>query len=157
MLAGTIGSRAVGTPANQRAREYIIDQLKLFGFEVRVQETDARRPELGQTAHVVNIIASLPGARPEAIGLVAHYDSRPESPGATDDALGVAIALEAARVFAGRSERQWSLLVLLTDGEEADLMGAAALMTDREVTRSLTAYLQVESIGSNGPALLFEA
>ena len=156
MLAGTIGSRAVGTPANQRAREYIIDQLKLFGFEVRVQETDARRPELGQTAHVVNIIASLPGARPEAIGLVAHYDSRPEAPGATDDALGVAIALEAARVFAGRSDRQWSLLVLLTDGEEADLMGAAALMTDREVTRSLTAYLQVESIGSNGPALLFE-
>ena len=65
-----------------RAREYIIDQLKLFGFEVRVQETDARRPELGQTAHVVNIIASLPGARPEAIGLVAHYDSRPEAPGA---------------------------------------------------------------------------
>lgn len=156
MLAGTIGSRAVGTPANQRAREYIIDQLKLFGFEVRVQETDARRPELGQTAHVVNIIASLPGARPEAIGLVAHYDSRPEAPGATDDALGVGIALEAARVFAGRGDRQWSLLVLLTDGEEADLMGAAALMTDRDVTRSLTAYLQVESIGSNGPALLFE-
>ena len=44
MLAGTIGSRAVGTPANQRAREYIIDQLKLFGFEVRVQETEARVP-----------------------------------------------------------------------------------------------------------------
>ncbi len=54
------------------------------------------------------------------------------------------------------SDRQWSLLVLLTDGEEAGLMGAAALMTDREVTRRLTAYLQVESIGSDGPALLFE-
>ena len=72
----------------------------------------------------------------EAIGLVAHYDSRPEAPGATDDALGVAVALEAARVFAGRSDRQWSLMVLLTDGEEAELMGAAALMTDREVTRA---------------------
>jgi Peptidase family M28 len=156
MLAGTIGSRAVGTPANQRAREYIVDQLKLFGFEVRVQEADARRPELGQTAHVVNIIASLPGARPEAIGLVAHYDSRPDAPGATDDALGVAVALEAARVFAGRGDRLWALLVLLTDGEESDLMGAAALMTDRDVTRNLAAYLQVESIGSDGPALLFE-
>jgi Peptidase family M28 len=156
MLAGTIGSRPVGTPANQRAREYIIDQLKLFGFEVRVQEADARRPELGQTTHVVNIIASLPGTRPEAIGLVAHYDSRPEAPGATDDALGVAVALEAARVFASRTDRRWSLFVLLTDGEEADLMGAAALMTDRDVTRRLAAYLQVESIGSNGPALLFE-
>ena len=68
----------------------------------------------------------------------------------------MAVALEAARVFAARTDRQWSLLVLLTDGEEAGLMGAAALMTDRDVTRRLAAYLQVESIGSDGPALLFE-
>ena len=74
MLAGTIGSRAVGTPANHRAREYIVDQLKIFGFDVRVQEADARRPELGKTTRVANIIGSLPGARQEAIGLVAHYD-----------------------------------------------------------------------------------
>ena len=156
MLAGTIGSRAVGTPANQRAREYIVDQLRLFGFEVRVQEADARRPELGRTARVSNIIAMLPGARREAVGLIAHYDSRPEAPGATDDALGVAVALEAARVFAGRGDRQWSLAVLLTDGEEEGLMGAAALVTDRDIMERLAAYLQVESIGSDGPALLFE-
>src|SRR4051812_35299797 len=55
MLAGTIGSRPVGTPANQRAREYIVSQLALFGLDVRVQETDARRPELGRTARVANI------------------------------------------------------------------------------------------------------
>src|SRR3954471_4243404 len=66
MLAGTIGSRAVGTPANARAREYIVDQLRLAGFEVRVQEADARRPELGTTARVANIIATLPGSRREA-------------------------------------------------------------------------------------------
>jgi hypothetical protein len=156
MLAGTIGSRAVGTPANQRAREYVVSQLKLFGFDVRVQEADARRPELGRTARVANIIANLPGARPEAIGLVAHYDSRAETPGATDDGLGVAVAIEAARVFATRRDRRWSLLVLLTDGEEAELMGAAALMTDRDVTQRLSTYLQIESIGSEGPALLFE-
>ncbi len=156
MLAGTIGSRAVGTPANQRAREYIVSQLKLFGFDVRVQEADARRPELGRTARVANIIANLPGARPEAIGLVAHYDSGADTPGATDDGLGVAVAIEAARVFATRADRRWSLLVLLTDGEEAGLMGAAALMTDRDVTQRLATYLQVESIGSDGPALLFE-
>ena len=156
MLAGTIGSRAIGTVANQRARDYVVDQLKLFGFEVRVQEADARRPELGRTARVANVIATLPGARREAIGLVAHYDSRADAPGATDDGLGVAVALEAARVFAAQPDRQWSLFVLLTDGEEAGLMGAAALMTDRDVTGRLSAYVQVESVGSSGPALLFE-
>ena len=156
MLAGTIGSRPIGTPENQRAREYIADQLRIFGFDVRVQEADARRPELGLTARVSNIIALLPGARREAIGLVAHYDSRPDAPGATDDGLGVATVLEAARSFAGRGDRQWSLAVLLTDGEEAGLMGAAALVTDRDVMNRLSAYLQVESIGSAGSPLLFE-
>ena len=91
MLAGTIGSRPIGSEANARARAYVIDQLKLYGYDVRVQETDARRAELGRTAHVSNIIAALRGRRPEAIGLVSHYDSAPESPGAADDALGVAV------------------------------------------------------------------
>src|SRR3954468_14649815 len=130
MLAGTVGNRPIGSAANARARAYVIDQLKLYGYEVRVQETDAARPELGRTAHVSNIIAVRAGRRVEAIGLVSHYDSAPESPGAADDALGVAVCLEAARVLAARPDRAWTTMVLVTDGEEAGLMGAAGLMTD---------------------------
>lgn len=156
MLAGTIGSRPAGTPANDRAREYIVDQLRRSGFEVRVQQAEARRAELGRTARVNNIIGILPGTRREAVALVAHYDSVPEAPGATDDGLGVSVALEAARVTAARSPRQWTLMVLLTDGEELGLMGAAALVTDRDVMDRLHAYLNLESIGSAGSAHLFE-
>lgn len=157
MLAGTIGSRPVGSEANARARAYIVDQLRLYGYEVRVQAIDARRPELGRTARVANIIAVLPGARSEAIGLLSHYDSSPDSPGAADDALGVAVSLEAARVLAAREERRWSVFVLVTDAEESGLMGAAGLVTDREVTARLQTYINVEAAGSAGPAMLFEA
>ena len=157
MLAGTIGSRPVGSDANARARAYVIDQLKLFGYDVRVQETDARRPELGRTAHISNIIGVLPGRRPEAIGLLSHYDSAPDSPGAADDGVGVAVSLEAARVLAARPERPWTTLVVLTDGEESGLMGAAALLTDRVVRSSLHAYINIEAAGSSGPAMLFQA
>jgi hypothetical protein len=156
MLAGTIGSRPIGTDANARARAYLVDQLKFYGLDVRVQETDARRAALGRTAHVSNIIATLPGSRPEAIGLLAHYDSSPQAPGAADDGLGVAVVLEAARVLAARQHRQWTTYVLLTDGEESGLMGAAALMTDRAVTDNLKAYLNIEAVGSGGAAVLFE-
>lgn len=156
MLAGTIGSRAVGTPANTRAREYVIDQLRLYGFEVRVQETDARRAELGATAHVFNIIAVRAGTERDAIGLVSHYDSSPDAPGAADDGLGVAVSLEAARVLAARANRRHSLFVLVTDGEEAGLMGAAGLVTDREVIERLQAYLNIEATGNDGAAMLFE-
>ncbi len=157
MLAGTIGSRPVGSEANAKARAYIIDQLKLYGYEVRVQETDAARPELGRTTRVANIIASLGGQRGEAIGLVSHYDSAPESPGAADDGLGVAVCLEAARVIAARPNRQWTTFVLVTDGEESDLMGAAAIVTDRVVAAKLQAYINVEAAGSDGTAVLFQS
>ena len=155
MLAGTIGSRPVGTPENARARAYIIDQLKLYGYEVRVQETDARRSDLGLTARVANIIAVLPGTRQEAVGLLSHYDSVPDAPGAGDDAFGVAVSLEAARLIAGR-DRTWTTMVLVTDAEEMGLMGAAALVHDPEVNGRLRAYLNLEASGSAGPAMLFQ-
>ena len=155
MLAGTIGSRPVGTPANARARAYVIDQLKLFGYDVRVQEMDARAAEIGLTTRVSNVIGVLQGERPEAVGLLSHYDSSADAPGAADDAFGVAVSLEAARVIAARP-RRWTTLVLVTDGEEVGLMGAEALMTDRQIVDRLQAYINIESTGSAGPAMLFE-
>jgi hypothetical protein len=155
-LAGTIGSRPAGSDANRRAREYLIDQLRFYGYTVRVQEADAQRPELGLTAHVFNIIAIVPGASPDALGLVAHYDSRAESPGAGDDGLGVAVALECARLLAARRDRRHAVMVLLTDAEEEGLMGAAALVRDPEVPARLRAYINLDAVGADGPVPLFE-
>jgi hypothetical protein len=156
MLAATIGNRPVGSPANARARAYIVDQLRLYGYEVRVQETDARRAEIGRTARVANIIGSLKGQRREAIALVSHYDSQRSSPGGGDAAFGVAVTLEAARVLAAQPERQWTTMVLVTDAEEEGLMGAAAAVTDPQVRDDLAAYINIESIGSASPSVLFE-
>lgn len=156
MLAGNIGSRPPGTDAHARARAYIIDQLRIYGYQVRVQETDAARPELGRTARVSNIIGVLPGARQQAVGLLSHYDSRGDTPGAGDNAFGVAVSLEAARLTAALPERQWTTYVLVTDAEEEGLMGAAALMTDAEVGDRLSAYINIESTGSGSPVMLFE-
>jgi hypothetical protein len=155
-LAGAIGSRPAGSDANRRAREYLIDQLRFFGYTVRVQEAQAQRADLGHTAHVFNIIAIIPGARSAALGLVAHYDSRATTPGAGDDALGVAVALECARLLAARPARQHAVMVLLTDAEEDGLMGAAALVRDPEVTARLRAYINLDAVGADGPVPLFQ-
>ena len=129
-LAGTIGSRPIGTAANAAARAYLIDQLRLYGFEVRLQEGEAFDERTGLTARVANIIAVKAGDRPDALALVAHYDSRPEAPGAMDDGIGVAVSLEAGRLLAARPRARHSLVVLLTDGEEVGLMGAVHAMSD---------------------------
>ena len=155
-LAGTIGSRPAGSEANRRAREYLIDQLRFYGYTVRVQEADARRPELGLSAHVFNIIAIVPGTSPDALGLVAHYDTRATSPGAGDDGLGVAVALECARLLGARRDRRHAVMVLLTDAEEEGLMGAAALVHDPEVAARLRAYVNLDAVGSDGPVPLFQ-
>ena len=156
MLAGTIGSRPIGTPENARARQYIVDQLRFFGYDVRVQEIDAQRRELGSTAHVSNIIAVKAGPDRTALGLVSHYDSVPEAPGAGDDGIGVAVSLEAARLLAARADRKHTVFVLVTDGEESGLMGARGLTADRTVMQQLAAYINVEATGAAGPAVLFE-
>ena len=156
MLAGTIGSRPAGTHPNALARDYIVQQLKQSGFDVRVQNADARRRDLGRSARVANIIGILPGQRREAIGLLSHYDSAFDAPGAADDGLGAAVSLEAARVIGGRKDRTWSLFVLVTDAEESGLMGAAALIGERDLTDRLKVFINIEAIGSAGVPVLFE-
>jgi len=155
MLADTIGCRPAGSEANRRAREYVTGQLRRLGFEVRVQEADASRPEAGLTTHVFNIVAVRRGSSPDAVALVTHYDSPPESVGAADDGLGVAVLIEAARVLAERGSARWTLVAAVTDAEELGLMGAAALVHDPAMGQ-VQAYINVEAVGTTGPSLLFQ-
>jgi hypothetical protein len=150
MLAGTIGSRPIGTPENARARQYIVDQLRFFGYDVRVQEIDAQRRELGSTAHVSNIIAVKAGPDRSALGLVSHYDSVPEAPGAGDDGSRRGGVARGGALLAARADRKHTLFVLVTDGEESGLMGARGLTADRTVMQQLAAYINVEATGAAG-------
>jgi hypothetical protein len=151
------GPRPTGSEANAAARAYVVDQLKLFGFDVRTQTVDAVRPEYGRTMRVTNVIAMKPGRVHEALGLVAHYDSVPTAPGAMDDGIGTAVALESARILAADRGRHHTLIVLLTDGEEFGLMGAVGAMGDAELRARLKGYVNLESTGSTGPPILFES
>jgi hypothetical protein len=80
---------------------------------------------------VVDIVAKLPGASSRRFYVVAHYDSRctdvmdftHDAPGANDDASGVAMLLELARVLSGRHFDS-TLVFLATAGEEQGLFGA---------------------------------
>lgn len=155
MLATAIGSRPVGSHANRLAREYVASRLRESGYTVRLQEASSDTAS-GVTASVVNVIATRPGRQSEAVALVSHYDSPPESRGAADDGLGVAVCLEAARVLAGRDRPRYTLVVALTDGEEAGLMGARALKSAPEMA-TVRAFLNFEAVGTTGPARLFQA
>lgn len=99
-LAGDIGERNLWRyEALDAAAKYVHDTLETFGYHVRVQTFEVH----GKIAK--NIAAELPGTtRAEEIIVVgAHYDSVPGSPGANDNATGVAAVLELARLLAAHS------------------------------------------------------
>jgi hypothetical protein len=155
VLAGDIGSRPVGSAAARRAREYVTAELERAGFSVRVQHAESTDEGRALTVPVANIIAVRDGASDGAIALAAHYDSVPDAAGALDDALGVAVCLEAARVLAADGLRS-SLMIIITDAEEIGLMGARAAVQDAEVARRVRALLNFDGTGAAGPSLLFE-
>jgi len=111
-------------------------------LQVSVDSFEAESPRTGgKPAHLENVLALLPGTDPalaKTVFLVSgHYDSIPSSavdpvadaPGADDDASGVAVAIECARLLAGdaRNHYRATLLFAAVSGEEQGLLGGTRL------------------------------
>ncbi|MFT3785764.1 MAG: M20/M25/M40 family metallo-hydrolase [Tepidisphaeraceae bacterium] len=97
-LAGEIGPRGVYAPAkNDATVEYIEAQLRAAGYEPTRQSFDVPNMKVQAT----NIIAEKQGSdhADEIIVLGAHHDSVSTTPGADDNASGVAGLLESARML----------------------------------------------------------
>jgi hypothetical protein len=148
-------SHALGTAAHDDVLNRILARLQALGYKPSVQRSFACSPN-AVCAPVANIIAELPGdARAQTLLVTSHYDSVPAGPGASDDGIGVAALLETARAI--RTERfRNTVRFLITDGEEAGLLGAQAFVADPERMRGVSAVINVEDRGTSGPSLLFE-
>src|SRR5439155_3250634 len=107
-------------------------------------------------APLANVIAELPGdARAETLLVTAHYDSVVAGPGASDDGVGMAAIVEVARAVRNQRFRN-TVRFLITDGEEAGLLGAEGFVADPNLTRGVAAVINVENRGTSGPSFLFE-
>jgi len=80
-----------------------------------------------------NVVAEIPGGdlKDEVVMLGAHFDSWHSGTGATDNAVGCGVALEAVRIIQslGIKPRRTIRLALWT-GEEQGLLGSKAYVTD---------------------------
>jgi glutaminyl-peptide cyclotransferase len=116
-----LGPRPAGTPANQKLRAYLIAQLTSAGYTPVEQSFDATTP-VGKV-RMTNIIATLPGERPERILLTSHFDTKPVNEfrfvGANDGGSSTGALLELARVLKARPKPRFTLEFVFFDGEEA--------------------------------------
>jgi hypothetical protein len=115
-------------------------------LQVVVDKFEATSPRTGnKPAHLENVYGVLPGADPvlsKTIFIVSgHFDTRAtdvtdpsiDAPGADDDASGVAVSLECARLLSragadSRGSYRATLLFAAVSGEEQGLLGAAHLL-----------------------------
>lgn len=88
--------------------------------------------------------------------LTAHYDSAPSSPGAADDGASVAAILETLRALQSGPQLQNDLLIVLSDAEEAGLLGARYFAGQRTSTNDIGLVLNFEFRGNSGPFWMFE-
>jgi len=95
-----------------------------------------------------NVIASKPGRRADKIVLCAHFDTKHGSPGADDNASGVAVLLALAERFSER-EIHASLEWIAFNGEEAGGLGDVAYLQQREAEfGQILAAINMDGVGS---------
>ena len=115
-----IGPRPSGSAALQQTRDYILSELKKTGIQARQQIFIAKTP-LGEIS-MANVIATIPGRRPERIALASHFDTKLfrdfRFVGASDGASSTAALLELGRVLQAR-QNEFTIELLFFDGEEA--------------------------------------
>lgn len=116
------GPRPPGSPELEKARAYILDQLRSYGLKVTTDEFQATTP-IGQKK-MVNVTAELPGESNDVIIISSHYDAKYVKEfrfvGANDPGSSIGELLEVARVMTAKKERpKLTYWFVFFDGEEA--------------------------------------
>ncbi len=136
------------------AKDYIVEKLQKYDYKVFLQEYQANNNVYDKVETYANIeIEILGNKKPEEIIIIgAHYDSIPGSPGANDNASGVAGILELARLFQGQSLARTVRLVAFVNEEppffKTETMGS--FVYAQRIARkqeNVVAMIALETIG----------
>lgn len=148
-LAKTIGERNLSRKGTlDRSWQLLEGELGEAGYRLRAQtyEVDGHR--------VANVEATRAGQGrgAEIVVVGAHYDSVPSTPGADDNASGVATMLALARIFAHRETRRTVRFVAFVNEEPPffwnETMGSLHYAKEcRDRGDGIVAMLSLESLG----------
>ena len=155
-LVQKIGPRPAGSKSEVKASQYISYVLNQNGWKVREQPFSKvvvreasflQREQQVELINSQNIIAELPGTRPETVVVGAHYDSANfNAPGAVDNASGVGVLLELARVLSKEPHEETYQLIFF-GAEEYGLLGSQFYATQADLS-AVRWMLNVDMVGA---------
>ena len=174
------------TEAHARSRDEIVTMFKDLGYQPEIHSDPMPLSEATNTSqyseagldalarlNTENIVVRVPGKTDDTMMLTAHYDSAVDfektadgrwdpkpgvSSGAADDGYGVATIIETLRAIKadGRTPER-SLLIVITDAEELNLLGAMnEMLHHRADYDNVDLIVNIEARGTSGPAVMFE-
>ncbi|MFT4831625.1 MAG: hypothetical protein ACI815_001274 [Psychroserpens sp.] len=147
---------AVGFPAHEEVRAYIVSELQKMGLETSLQE-GYTAGDWANLSKATNIMARIPGSnKGKALMLLSHYDSSTHSSlGASDAGSGVATILEGIRAFLSQNKSPKNdIIVLFSDAEELGLNGADLFANKHPWANDVGLVLNFEARGSGGPSYM---
>ncbi len=160
-LANILGDQRphpTDSDANDAVEARLLAAIRQAGFQPTIDERfhcNNVREGAAICARPRNIAFWITPPGDNAVMIAAHYDSVPTGPGAADDGIGVAVALELARMLKGKALGR-PVLVLLTDAEEAGLVGAAAFAAHDPLRKRIGAVVNMEARGTTGGVNMFQ-
>lgn len=149
----------VDSDANDAVRVRLITELRAIGLAPRVTDNmvcnGSPKSRGTACARVRNVVATIGPREGRHVLVAVHYDSTPVGPGAADDGIGVASALEIAAILSRRKLGR-PVTFLFDDGEESGLLGARAFLNHDPLADRVGALVNMEARGTTGPATMFE-
>lgn len=157
----SFAGRRVASAGGQAARSWLVEALRDLGADVDIDVDEFDVP--GYPAPAANLYADWPRASKSSakVLLTAHYDGVGDTellhrPGAADNAAGVAVVLEAARLVRNGSQNL-TLSVALLDGEEVGAVGSARHAAQLAETHRTPWVINVDGAGELHEAVAVEA
>jgi hypothetical protein len=120
-----IGTRVAGSDGETKAAQYIVSAFKTIGYAPETQTFTAAAGNQSVTS--ANVVAVKAGTSSQVIIVGAHYDSTDAGPGADDNASGVAVMLEVAKLVLGATT-PYTIRFIAFGGEESGLLGSSAYL-----------------------------
>ena len=156
-----MGPREATTDVYERAARFVEGRLDELGYEVTRQYLDVPAGVSwgipvrgGETFNVIARPRTFEPARPWVV-VGAHLDTVPQAPGADDNASGVAMMLELARLAARRPPRTQAVFIAFAaeepraGGDDGHHYGSRAFMRrlDEERAATLIGAMSLDRVG----------
>ncbi|EUB64650.1 Endoplasmic reticulum metallopeptidase 1 [Echinococcus granulosus] len=173
-----LGPRTGGSINNEiHARKYLLSEIQKVvelaqssGLVADLDEQIARPSSFKTHVHITsyanipNLLLRLRDPRVKgdsaarSVLVNCHYDTAPQSPGASDAFVGCANSLEVARILAGGGTTLRNNIIFLFNSAEENILPAShAFITQHPWAEEVAVFINLEGAGAGGKLLVFQS